>query len=397
MSAPAQPSPTIALVVAAGRGARAGGGLPKQYRLLGGTPVLRRTLSTLMQHLRIDYVAVVIDAADRQLYLQSTDEWAGGAKLLPAITGGATRQASVRAGLEAIASLSPAAVVIHDGVRPFATPAMFASVLDALGQVDGAITAVAVTDTLKRGANGIIAGTVDRAGLHAAQTPQAFRFATLLAAHRAATAAARTDFTDDAMLLEWQQRTVALVAGNSENIKLTTREDFERAERMIAAASPAVIRTGIGYDVHQFKPGDHVMLGGVRIPHSHGVLAHSDGDVALHALTDAILGTIGDGDIGTHFPPNEPQWREAPSNQFLAHACGRVRARGGAILSLDVTIVAEAPRVGPHRTAMKAAIAAAAGVDPEQVSIKATTSETLGFTGRREGLAAIAVATVRLR
>lgn len=396
MSAAPQPSPTLALVVAAGRGVRIGGEVPKQYILLAGTPVLRRTLATLMQHPRVDHVAVIINDADRVLYAQCVAEWAGGTKLLPAIIGGATRQASVRAGLEAVAALSPAHVIIHDGVRPFAPPALFDSTLDALAASDGAIAALAVTDTLKRGTAGGVSGTLDRSGLFAAQTPQAFRFAPLLAAHRAAQTAKREDFTDDAALLEWQGRAVALVAGHGDNSKLTTPEDFARAAALLGGASTGETRTGIGYDVHQFTTGDHVMLAGVRIPHSHGVFAHSDGDVALHALTDAVLGAIGDGDIGTHFPPSDPAWRGASSDRFLAHAAGQVRARGGVIVNLDVTIVTEAPRVGPHREAMRTAVAAAAGISPDRVSLKATTSEKMGFIGRREGLAALAIATIRL-
>jgi 2-C-methyl-D-erythritol 4-phosphate cytidylyltransferase/2-C-methyl-D-erythritol 2,4-cyclodiphosphate synthase len=239
-----------------------------------------------------------------------------------------------------------------------------------------------------------IAGTIDRSGLFAAQTPQAFRFGVLLDAHRAAAASGRSDFTDDASLLEWRGERVRLVPGSADNFKITAPDDFARAERLLRVVEE--VRTGIGYDVHAFGDGDHVMLGGVRIAHDRGVLAHSDGDVVLHALTDALLGAIGDADIGRHFPPSDPTWRGASSDRFLAFAVEQVRRRGGRITHLDVTIVAETPRVGPHREAMLARLADIAGIEPDRISIKATTSEKLGFTGRREGLAALAAATVSL-
>lgn len=384
-----------AIIVAAGSGTRAGGEIPKQYRLLQGTPVLTRTLRRFLDHPEISLVVPVIADVDRALYALAASAFDDHPKLGKPVTGGATRQASVSAGLEACAGIEPEAVLVHDGVRPFTSEALISRVIAALAGADGAIAGLPVSDTLKRTSDGRITGTVDRAGVWGAQTPQAFRYGPLLAAHRAARSVPDRDFTDDAALLEWQGRSVAMVPGELDNIKITLPEDFARAERILGAARlPPEIRTGIGYDVHAFTDGDHVMLGGVRIAHARGVLAHSDGDVALHAATDALLGAISDGDIGTHFPPSEPAWKDVASTRFLEHAASLVRKRGGVISSLDITIVAEAPRVGPHREAMQRSIAVAAGTEPGRVSIKATTSEKLGFLGRREGLAAFAIATI---
>lgn len=389
--------PTIALVVAAGRGGRVGGAVPKQFMLLGGVPVLRRTIAGLRDQPSIDRVVVVIAQADIAFYGQSIVGWENDPRLLAPVIGGTTRQASVLSGLEAVAALQPRVVVVHDGARPLATSGLHARVIAAIGDAEGAIAAMPVTETLKRASAGAIAATVDRAALVTAQTPQAFDFAALLAAHRRAAAEGRVDFTDDAALIEWTGGRVLLAPGEPDNIKLTTAADFARAELLLGDRIAGRTVTGIGYDVHAFTAGDHIMLGAVRIPHTHGVSAHSDGDVALHALTDALLGAIGDGDIGVHFPPSDQRWRGVASQRFLAHAAERVRARGGAIVHLDVTLLAEAPRIGPFREAMRAAIAAAAGITPAQVSLKATTSEGLGAIGRREGLAAFAVATVTIR
>lgn len=383
-----------AIIVAAGNGVRVGGEIPKQYRLLSGTPVLTRTLASFLDHPRIDRVVPVIAAADRPLYAVAASAFEGHVKLTEPVIGGISRQASVRAGLESLAAGETETVLVHDGVRPFASAALISATLDGLVDMDGAIAALPVSETLKRTVDGMVSGTVDRAGMFSAQTPQAFRFATLLGAHRMAATVLDRNFTDDAALLEWQGRSVAIVPGELDNIKITLPGDFSRAERILATPLRSDIRTGIGYDVHAFTEGDHVMLGGVRIPHSMGVLAHSDGDVALHAATDALLGALADGDIGTHFPPSDPAWRGASSDRFLTHAAGLVRRQGGAIANLDITIVAETPRVGAHREAMQRAIAEAAGLDAARVSIKATTSERLGFLGRREGLAAFAIATV---
>lgn len=388
---------SAALVVAAGRGIRAGGGLPKQYRSVGGVPILRRTLQNLLDMPFFAAILCVIHPDDAPLYAMASDGLSGTARLLAPVSGGASRQASVRAGVEELASRDFARIAVHDAVRPFATPALFERVLDALATAPGAIAALPVSDTLKRGASDqTIAGTIDRTGLFAAQTPQAFRTAVLLSAHRAAAATGREDFTDDASLLEWQHQPVMLVAGEAENFKITAPADFARAERLVGGHGGPIIRTGLGYDVHAFTAGDHVTIGGVRIPHDRGILAHSDGDVVLHALTDAVLGALCDGDIGRHFPPSDEKWRNAPSAQFLAFAAARVRSRGGTLINLDATLICEAPRIGAHREAIRRAIAEATMLPMDAVSIKATTSEQLGFVGRREGLAAMALATIAL-
>jgi 2-C-methyl-D-erythritol 4-phosphate cytidylyltransferase/2-C-methyl-D-erythritol 2,4-cyclodiphosphate synthase len=390
-------SHNAALIVAAGSGVRAGAvqGRPKQYAIAGGQPVLRRTLRIFLEHPQVHRVLCAIRAGDEALY----EEAAAGLpqdKLLPPVPGGATRQLSVYAGLEALAAYSPDGVLIHDAARPFISAECVAATLAALAHFDGAIAAAPVTDTLKRGVDGRIAGTVAREGLWRAETPQTFHFQKILEAHRAAAQGARTDFTDDAALAEWAGLSVALTANTGQNMKITTAGDLAMAD-MIASggrAAPADVRCGTGFDVHAFGEGDHVTLCGIKIPHSHGVSAHSDGDAGLHALTDALLGTIGAGDIGDHFPPSDPQWRGADSAIFLEHAVKLVRERGGRVTNADVTVVCERPKIGPHREAMRARMAALLGIEGERVSVKATTSEGLGFTGRREGIAALATATV---
>jgi 2-C-methyl-D-erythritol 4-phosphate cytidylyltransferase/2-C-methyl-D-erythritol 2,4-cyclodiphosphate synthase len=313
------------------------------------------------------------------------------------VFGGATRQASVRAGLEAVAPLRPDLVLIHDAARPYASAALVTRAIAAVAATGAAVPVMPLADTIKSvDATGrLIEATLDRTILRTVQTPQAFAFAPALAAHRRAAASGREDFTDDAALAEWAGLKVAAFDGEAGNVKLTTAEDVARAEREHTAAL-ADTRTGSGFDVHAFAAGDHVMLAGVRIPHDRGLTGHSDADVALHALTDAVLGALAEGDIGAHFPPSDPQWRGASSDRFLAFAVERVRGRGGRIAHLDLTIVCEAPRVGPHRDAMRARIAAIAGLDLARVAVKATTSERLGFTGRGEGIVAMATATVRL-
>lgn len=377
----------VALIAAAGRGARAGGGTPKQYRRLGGIAVLRWSAELFKRHPRVSHVRVVIHPEDRALY----DAAVAGLDLLPPVEGGATRQESVRRGLESLAQLAPEAVLVHDAARPFADAAAVGAVLDAIERTPGAIVAVPVADTLKRADGTLVAGTVGRAGLWRAQTPQGFRFADILAAHRQAAA---TDLPDDAAVAEQAGLAVSLVAGSEANAKITTEDDLRRAERIAAAMFET--RVGSGFDVHAFGPGDHVWLCGVRVPHSHGLVGHSDADVALHALTDALLGALGAGDIGQHFPPGDERWRGAPSERFLAHAAALVAGRGGRIAHADVTIVCERPKVGPHRAAMVARLAEILALEPARCSVKATTTEGLGFTGRREGIAAQAVATVRL-
>jgi 2-C-methyl-D-erythritol 4-phosphate cytidylyltransferase/2-C-methyl-D-erythritol 2,4-cyclodiphosphate synthase len=387
-------APSVAaVVVAAGRGLRAGGGLPKQYREVAGEPVIRSSLSLFAWHGQIGAVQAVIHPDDAGTY----ETAAKGLRLLAPVLGGATRQASVRAGLESLSPRSPDIVLVHDAARPFCSSELVSRAIVACGQTGAAIPALEVTDTIKRvDAGGLVAGTVDRATLRAVQTPQAFDFALLLEAHRRAAREGRDDFTDDAALAEWAGIKVATFAGDSGNLKLTTDEDFAKAEAR-RMASLADLRLGNGFDVHAFgNDGDHVWLGGVKIPHDRGLTGHSDADVALHALVDAILGALADGDIGQHFSPNDPRWRGASSDQFLKFAVERVAKRGGRIANLDLTIVCEAPRIGPHRDAIRKRIAEIAEMSVERVAVKATTSEQLGFTGRKEGIVAMATATVRL-
>jgi 2-C-methyl-D-erythritol 4-phosphate cytidylyltransferase/2-C-methyl-D-erythritol 2,4-cyclodiphosphate synthase len=378
-----------AIVVAAGRGSRTGGERPKQFQRIGGQPVLRRALAAFTSHPGVISVQAVIHADDRAQY----DELSAGLELLPAALGGATRQASVLAGIEALASPGPDIVLVHDAARPFASAALISRAIAAGEKTGAAIPALAVSDTVKSIApDGTIGETLDRSRLRLVQTPQAFHFNRLRDVHRQAAAAGLSDFTDDAALTEWAGLKVSVFDGEPGNIKLTTPDDFARAELSVLAD----IRMGQGIDVHAFGPGDHVMLGGVRIPHDRALSGHSDADVVLHAVVDAILGALSDGDIGAHFPPSDPQWRGASSDRFLAFAVARVAARGGRIAHLDVSIVCEAPKIGPHRDAMRARIAQIAGIAPDRVAVKATTSEGLGFTGRGEGIAAFATATVRL-
>lgn len=380
------------VVVAAGRGQRAGGEVPKQYRSIAGEPVIRAALSTFLSHPLIRFVQPVIHAQDAGAFRTAT----AGLQDLSPVWGGATRQASVRAGLEALRAVGPDFVLIHDAARPFLTGALITRAIDAAAEHRAAVPAVAVADTVKRvDEQETVIETLDRSRLRLVQTPQAFAFDLIFEAHLRAAGAGREDFTDDAALAEWAGHRVTVFSGESTNVKLTTNDDFVRVEA-ISTATVADVRTGNGFDVHAFGDGDHVMLGGVRIPHSRGLTGHSDADVVLHALVDAVLGALADGDIGSHFPPNDPQWRGASSDQFLAFACERVRARSGMIAHLDATVVCEAPRVAPHRDAMRARIAAIAGIPLERVAVKATTSEQLGFTGRGEGIVAMATATVRL-
>jgi 2-C-methyl-D-erythritol 4-phosphate cytidylyltransferase/2-C-methyl-D-erythritol 2,4-cyclodiphosphate synthase len=337
-------------------------------------------------------VQPVIHSDDLDLFRAA----ASGLRLLPPAVGGATRQASVRAGIEALATQAPDIVLVHDAARPFASQALVSQAIAAVADAAAAVPGIGIADTIKRvDLSGRVVETVERAGLRAVQTPQAFRFTSLREAHARAAGAGRHDFSDDAALMEWAGTEVLVFAGEPGNVKLTTAEDFARAdaERM---AQLGDIRIGTGYDVHAFGDGDHVMLGGVRVPHGRGLSGHSDADVALHAVVDAILGALADGDIGRHFPPDDPKWKGAASDLFLRDAVARVRARGGLIAHLDITFICEAPRIGPHRDAMRARIAGIAGIDVGRVAVKATTSERMGFTGRGEGILAMATATVRL-
>jgi 2-C-methyl-D-erythritol 4-phosphate cytidylyltransferase / 2-C-methyl-D-erythritol 2,4-cyclodiphosphate synthase len=378
----------IALIVAAGSGTRFGGERPKQYLPLAGRAVLRHAAETLLAHPAISGVRVVISSEHRALYGTTT----GDLPLLPPVIGGANRQESVRNGLESLAEMRPAQVLIHDAARPLLSSAIINRTLAALADVPGAIVAIPVTDTLKRARDGQVGETVDRSGLWRAQTPQAFRFAEILAAHRAAKGAA---MTDDAAVAEAAGLPLKLVMGADDNFKITTAEDLQRAERLLAPAA-SEFRTGSGYDVHRFVAGDSVTLCGVRIAHDQALEGHSDADAGLHALTDAILGAIGAGDIGSHFPPSEPQWRGVDSATFLAHAARLVAGKSGRITHVDVTLICERPKIAPHRVAMVTRIAGILRLEEHRVSVKATTTEGLGFTGRGEGIAAQAVATVAL-
>jgi 2-C-methyl-D-erythritol 4-phosphate cytidylyltransferase/2-C-methyl-D-erythritol 2,4-cyclodiphosphate synthase len=385
-----------AIVVAAGRGERAATGdnpLPKQYRRLAGVPLLQRTIEAMLEVPAIGWVLPMIHPEHEEFYatLGLAHE-----KLLPAVAGGATRQASVRAGLVALGDLRPDQVLIQDAARPFVDAALVDGVLAALNTHDAALPAVPVTDTLKRSRDGrTVDGTEDRSTLFAAQTPQAFRYDQILAAHLEASALTQ-EFTDDAGIAEWAGMKVALAAGSTRNIKITLPNDFARAERLLGGDLQMETRVGTGFDVHPFEAGDFVTLGGVRIAHSRRLQGHSDADVALHALTDALYGALGEGDIGTHFPPSDAQWRGADSALFLRHAVGLVAGRGGRIVNLDLTLVCEAPRIGPHVAAMRQRIGEICTLSPSRVAVKATTSERLGFTGREEGIVAMATASVEL-
>jgi 2-C-methyl-D-erythritol 4-phosphate cytidylyltransferase/2-C-methyl-D-erythritol 2,4-cyclodiphosphate synthase len=381
-------STCTALIVAGGRGSRFGGPLPKQYAILAGQPVLRRTLGVFGATPGIDRIQVVVAAGDEELYQAAVE----GMDLPPPVAGGASRQQSVLNGLESLAAHAPDLVAIHDAARPFVRVSDIIGCLEALRPgIDGAVLGVPLADTLKKVDDaGLLAGTVPRTGLWRAQTPQIFRFAKLLAAHRAAAALARheaTALTDDAAVAERAGLHVVMVEGHDDNRKITTAGDM---------VSTMETRTAFGFDVHGFADGSQVMLGGIAIPHGQALAGHSDADVALHALTDALLGTIGAGDIGKHFPPSDPQWRGVSSDRFLRHAVDLVDAAGGRIVHLDLTLVCEAPRIGPHRDAMVTSIARIVGIERDRVSVKATTTEGLGFTGRREGIAAQAVATVEV-
>ncbi len=377
----------MALVVAGGRGTRLGGPVPKQYQSLAGIPVLRHALLAFCHHPAITAVAAVIGASDREPYDQAIQ----GLELLPPIVGGASRQQSVFHGLRGLAPLKPDLILIHDGARPFVSASVINNVLAGLDNHQGAIAALPVVDSLKQGDDGVIIDEIPRDGLWQAQTPQGFAFSTILAAHEEASCG----HTDDASLARAAGMNLALVAGAPENGKITTAEDLSRADSAHAARLFDV-RVGQGFDVHRFEAGDRVRLCGIDIPHGTQLAGHSDADVALHAVTDAILGAIGDGDIGRHFPPSQAQWRGADSARFVAFAVDRVHALGGCLAHLDLTIICEAPRITPHYQAMAARLGDIVGLESNRVSIKATTTERLGFTGRNEGIAAQATATVRL-
>ena len=383
------PEPSVdALVLAAGRGTRFGGAVPKPYRDLAGHSVLRRGVAALIAHPGVRAARVVVHPDDRDRY----DAAVAGLDLLEPVSGGAARQDSARLGLESLVERAPQRVLIHDAARPFPTAALIGRTLDALDAAPAAVPALSVRDTLKRCEGGRVTATIPRQGLWRAQTPQGFDYPAILAAHRAAMG---TELTDDAAVAEAAGLDVALVEGEEGNVKITTADDLARAERQMAGTA-SEIRVGSGFDVHRLGDGDALMLCGVRVPFTKALVGHSDSDVGLHALTDALLGAIGDGDIGVHFPPGDPKWADADSESFVRHAGARVAAAGGSIANVDVTLICEAPKIAPHRAAMIGRIAEILGIDPARVSVKATSTERLGFAGRGEGIAAQALATVRL-
>ena len=384
-----------AVIVAAGAGLRAGGERPKQYQAIGGKPVLRHTVEAFLRHPGIEQVQVVIGEDHGPLY----DEAVGELPLPRPVTGGATRQASVARGLEALRGRTPDLVLIHDGARPFVSASIISHVIAHLDRHDAVVPALPVTDTLKRARGNVVVETVDRSGLWAEQTPQGFRYGAIAEAHARAGAAAEQVFSDDASVAEWAGMEVALIPGSIDNAKVTSADDLAAADlrmRRDMLLALGDIRVGQGFDVHAFGPGDHVTLCGVRIAHTQGLTGHSDADAPLHALTDALLGSIGEGDIGVHFPPSDPQWRGANSAIFLQHAARLLAERNGIIANADLTVVCEAPRIAPHVPAMRRRIAEILGLAPERIAVKATTSEAMGFTGRGEGLVAMATVTVRL-
>lgn len=378
-------SNTVVILVAAGRGARMGGGLPKQWRDLNGQPVLAHTIEAFRAAGLEQYVLVVHpDDAER-----------AGQFGLPVVFGGATRMQSVRAALEALADDPPDTVLVHDAARPLVSAALISEVIDALQLHAGAAPALAITDALWRADTGFVAEPVDRSGMFRAQTPQGFHFETLLSAHRAFSGNA----ADDVEIFRAAGHQVWITSGHDDNIKLTHPVDFERAieildRRQTNKGQTMDIRTGNGFDVHAFTAGNHVWLCGVRVDHTQSMLGHSDADVGLHALTDAIYGAMAEGDIGRHFPPSDPQWKGAASHVFLRHAAALAREKGFTLSNVDVTLICERPKIGPHAHAMQTALAQIIGIDVDRISVKATTSERLGFTGREEGIAAIATATL---
>lgn len=386
---------TAAIIVAGGNGLRAGGETPKQYQLIGGKPIIWWTLKAFLDHPAIDRVQVVVGAGHEALFAAAT----AGLKLPPAVIGGVTRQDSCRIGLEACEDFNPQKVLIHDAARPFTSATLMSSVIAKLDQADAVVPGLPVADTMKFAPEGIITKTVDRSALWFAQTPQGFSFPLIFAAHRKAERENQFGLTDDAAVAEIAGMNVQMISGEPQNKKLTTNADIEIANAELTQrlfATRLDIRTGQGIDFHVFEKGNAVTLCGVAIPHSHKLKGHSDADVALHALTDAILGAIGEGDIGTHFPPTDVRWKNAASSIFLEKAMALLMARGGVIANVDMTILAEAPKVSPHITTMKAILSPLLQVTHDRIAIKATTTETLGAIGRKEGMAAFAIATVRL-
>lgn len=382
-----------AIIVAGGRGQRAGSGKPKQYRLLKGEPLLRHSIRRFSEHPAVSRIVPVIHPGDLNDFASASG--GNSEKCTQPVFGGDTRQQSVFAGLQAIEKSPPDFVLVHDAARPLFSPALLDRAIQVTKTSAAAVPVMPVTDTIKRvGADGVVVTTLDRSELRFAQTPQVFSYAKLLDAHRRAAAKNRNDFSDDASLIEWAGIPVATFAGEANNMKFTTAEDFLRAESL--AGTQFESRNGTGFDVHAFGPGDRVTLGGVQIPHHQGLSGHSDADVLLHAITDAVLGAIGEADIGAHFPPSDEQWRGVSSDRFLIHAIQLVGKMGGSIVNIDSTLLCEAPKIGPHREAIRRSIAAITGLGEDRIGVKATTTEKLGFLGRGEGIAAMASATIRL-
>lgn len=380
-------SKSVALIVAAGRGHRFGGEMPKQYTQLDGAPVLRHTVMAFLSQPKIDHVRVVIHPDDMDLYEAATE----GLGLKTPIFGGEERQDSVRLGLQQIADDAPDFVLIHDGARPYISADVISRVLDALGSAAGAIPTLPLTDTIKRVIDGKIVATEDRFELWRAQTPQGFRYSDILNAHLKLTG---QSLTDDAAICEAVGLTVVRVDGDDKNVKITTLSDIQASDNGEIFKET---RSGIGFDVHRFADGDHVVLCGVKIAHTHSLEGHSDADVALHALTDALLGAVGEDDIGHFFPPSDEQWRGVASDQFVSHAVKLIDSKGGRIVNVDITLMCEAPKVGPYRLLMRERVATILKISPSRVNVKATTTEKLGFTGRGEGIAAQAIANVEIK
>jgi len=383
---------TTALIVAAGNGQRAGQSVPKQYTRIGVKTIMALTLEKFVNHPLIDQILVVIGKDHEELFKHSLEDFSGE---ITWCTGGETRQKSVLEGLKHLSATPPDKVLIHDCARPFVSSAVIERIVLNLDAHKAVLPTIALNDTIKRLKRGRSLQTVDRNALFRAQTPQGFDFEEILNAHKRADLEKEYVFTDDASIAEWVNMDVQIVEGSSQNFKITTAEDIERAEMLIDPPIPD-IRCGDGFDVHKFGPGNHLTLCGVNIPFNQCLIGHSDADVALHALTDALLGAIADGDIGSHFPASDPQWRGQSSDMFLAHACKLIDEMNGTILNIDVTIICEQPKIGPHRQQMREKIATITHTDIARISVKATTTEGLGFTGRAEGIAARATVSVYL-
>ena len=384
----------VVVIVAAGRGERLGiKAGPKQYRLLAGLSVLQHTINCFLEHSDIDTIQVVIHEDDHSLYENAVKT---NPKLLPPVIGGATRQESCKAGVDAVHGSEYLKVLIHDAARPFVSQDTITNVLSGIEKGIGALPANAIADTIKTAdADGTVLNTVSRKNLYLAQTPQGFVLNEIYEAHSLASQTDTHEYTDDAAVAESSGMKVKLVEGNADNFKITTMQDFHAAEEKLSMMTAvADVRTGSGYDVHTLGAGNSVILCGVEIPHTQSLQGHSDADVGLHALTDALLGTLGAGDIGSHFPPSDPKWRGASSDRFIQHAVKLVREAGGVIANMDVTIICEAPKIGIHRDTMRERVSQICGVEIARVSVKATTNEKIGFIGREEGIAAIATASV---